>query len=72
MSEEERRYYESEAKRKWQKENAQIISVKLMKNTDKDILDYISQKKEINDEFSVAGAFKAALREKINREKAED
>lgn len=66
---EERQYYESEAKRKWQKEHSRIISVKLLTSTDKDILDYIENKKKDNKDFSVAGAFKDALREKIQKEK---
>lgn len=69
MAEEERRYYDSEAKRKWQKENTQIITIRLQKKTDKDIFEYISEQKNLNDDFSVAGAFKEALREKIAREK---
>jgi len=68
MSDEERKYYESEAKRKWQKEHTRIISVKLLHSTDKDILDYIEAQKKINEDFSVAGAFKEALREKMARE----
>lgn len=35
---------ESEAKRKWQKENTVFIGVKLQKSTDKDILDFLENK----------------------------
>lgn len=66
--EEKKRYYDSEAKRKWQKDNTQIISIRLQKNTDRDIFDYFAKQKELNEDFSVAGAFKNALREKIERE----
>ena len=44
MSEEERKYYESEAKRKWQKENTVFIGVKLQKSTDADILQFLEGK----------------------------
>lgn len=36
--------YESEAKRKWQKENTVFIGVKLQKSTDKDILTFLQDK----------------------------
>ena len=56
MSEEERKYYESEAKRKWQKENTVFIGVKLQKSTDSDILQFIEGKQRQT-------VIKAALRE---------
>lgn len=56
MSEEERKYYESEAKRKWQKENTVFIGVKLQKSTDADILQYLDGK-------SRQTVIKSALRE---------
>ena len=69
---EERKYYESEAKRKWQKENTTIISIKLQNNRDQDLLMYFKEEKEKaaanKEEFSVAGAFKDALREKLRKE----
>jgi len=58
MSEEERKYYESEAKRKWQKENTVMIPVKLQKSTDADILQYLEGKKRQT-------VIKEALREYI-------
>ena len=63
---EEKTYYESEAKRKWQKENTVLIAVKLQKSTDKDILEYLAdcRKKGI----TKSGVFKEALREKMQRE----
>ena len=36
--------YESEAKRKWQKENTVFIGVKLQKSTDADILRFLENK----------------------------
>ena len=56
MSEEERKYYESEAKRKWQKENTVFIGVKLQKTTDADILRFLDGKARQT-------VIKAALRE---------
>ena len=58
MSEEERKYYESEAKRKWQKENTVFIGVKLQKTTDADILDFLKDKQKQT-------TIKEALREYI-------
>ena len=69
MAEEERRYYESDAKRKWQKENTTLIGVKLQHKGDSDIVKYMEQQKTIDPNFSMASAFKEALREKIAREK---
>lgn len=58
MSEEERKYYESEAKRKWQKENTVFIGVKLQKSTDADILQFLEGKQRQT-------VIKSALREYI-------
>lgn len=41
---EEKHYFDSEAKRKWQKENTVFIGLKLNKNTDADILSYLKDK----------------------------
>lgn len=68
MSDEERKYYESEAKRKWQKEHTVLVGVKLQKKGDKDILDYLEKQAEKDPEFKRASAFKEALREKMARE----
>ena len=35
---------DSEAKKKWQKENTVFIGLKLQKSTDKDILEYLKDK----------------------------
>jgi len=67
MPEEEKKYYESEAKRKWDKENTTKVLLKLNHNTDKDLLAYLEQREAQG--LSRAGAFKDALREKISREK---
>ena len=48
--------YESEAKRKWQKENTVFIGVKLQKSTDADILQFLEGKANQT-------TIKAALRE---------
>ena len=52
--------YESEAKRKWQKENTVFIGVKLQKSTDKGILEYLEGQ-------SKQTVIKAALREYMER-----
>lgn len=44
MSEEEKQYYDSEAKRRWIKENTVFIGLKLNKRTDSDILTYLQGK----------------------------
>jgi len=62
---EERKYYDSEAKRKWQKENTRVITFRLQKKTDHDILEYFEKQSEINEDFSIAGAIKMALRKEI-------
>ena len=41
---EEKKYYDSEAKRKWAKENTVFIGLKLNKRTDSDILEYLKDK----------------------------
>lgn len=41
---EEKKYFDSEAKRRWIKENTVSIGMKLNKNTDADILDYLKDK----------------------------
>ena len=55
---------ESEAKKKWQKENTVFIGVKLQKSTDKDILDYL-QGKQYQTEF------KKAIREYIQNHRGD-
>lgn len=56
--------YESEAKRKWQKENTVFIGVKLQKSTDKDILAFLQDKPNQT-------TIKLALREYMERHKGE-
>lgn len=46
MSEEQRKYYESEAKRKWQKENTVMIPVKLQKSTDHELIAFLEGKQK--------------------------
>ena len=53
---------ESEAKKKWQKENTEFIGMKLQKSTDADILRYLEGK-------SKQTIIKAALREYIENHK---
>lgn len=55
---------ESEAKRKWMKENTVIIAAKLYRKNDNDILDYLQGKQ-------TATVIKAALREYMQNHPAE-
>ena len=48
---------ESEAKRKWQKENTVFIGVKLQKSTDKEIIEFLQGREE-----SYNGTINQALR----------
>ena len=54
--------YESEAKQKWQKENTVVVSLKLQKSTDADILQYLDGKVK-------NAVIKAAIREYIQNHK---
>lgn len=56
--------YESEAKRKWQKENTVFIGVKLQKSTDADILAFLQDKPNQT-------TIKLALREYMENHKEE-
>lgn len=56
--------YESEAKRKWQKENTVFIGVKLQKSTDADILAFLQDKPNQT-------TIKLALREYMKNHKEE-
>ena len=51
--------YESEAKRKWQKENTVFIGIKLQKSTDADIIAFLDGKRKQTE-------LKKAIREYIN------
>lgn len=57
--------YESEAKRKWQKENTVFIGVKLQKSTDADILAFLQGKPNQT-------TIKLALREYMKNHKEEE
>ena len=57
--------YESEAKRKWQKENTVFIGVKLQKSTDADILKFLEGKQNQT-------TIKIALREYMEHHKEEN
>ena len=57
--------YESEAKRKWQKENTVFIGVKLQKSTDADILKFLDGKQNQT-------TIKLALREYMENHKEEN
>jgi len=63
---EEKKYYESEKKRKWQKENTVLIGIKLQKKGDRQLLQYIAEKEQQG--FSKAGLFKAALLKQMEEE----
>lgn len=54
--------YESDAKRKWQKENTVQVPLKLQKSTDADIIEYLDGKVK-------NAVIKAALREYIENHK---
>ena len=68
MPDEEKKYYESEAKRKWQKENTVLVGIKLQKKGDKELIDYIEMKKKEYPDKSAASVFKDALKEKMIQE----
>lgn len=57
--------YESEAKRKWQKENTVFIGVKLQKSTDADILKFLEGKQNQT-------TIKIALREYMKNHPEDD
>ena len=57
---------QKKATAKWQKNNTTNITIKLQNKGDKDILDYLEQRRASG--YSCAGAFKEALREKIERD----
>lgn len=54
---------DSEAKKKWIKDNTIIFSIKLMKRTETDIIEFLDKRQEQG--ISKATVFKAALREYI-------
>lgn len=60
------KWKESDAKKKWQKENTVLVGIKLQKSTDKDILDYLEQREKSG--LSKSGAFKEALRLMMQQE----
>ena len=66
MSEEERKYYESEAKRKWQKNNTVVLCIKLQKKGDWKMLKYLEEKEKQG--FSKGGLFKEALKKQMEKE----
>ena len=56
---------DSEAKKKWMKDNSKIISIKMMLKSDKDILDFLADK-------PTATTIKLALREYMANHKEEE
>ena len=54
---------ESEAKKNWMKENAKVFGVRVMRNTEQDIFDYLEGKQPSTE-------FKKGLRLLIAQEKA--
>ena len=56
---------DSEAKKKWMKDNSKIISIKMMLKSDKDILDFLADK-------PTATTVKLALREYMANHKEEE
>ena len=69
-SEAKKRYYDSDAKIRWDKENVVMFSVKFFNTpaSDKDIIDYFNT--HVTPERSKSKIIKEALREKMEREKA--
>ena len=62
--------YESEAKRKWQRENTTFIGVKLQNGeTDRDILTFLREQKQSGIGYQTT--IKAALREYMKRHKTQ-
>ena len=55
---------DSEAKKKWIKENTKVVSFKLMKKGDKDIIDFLEQR-------PVATTIKKSIREYMANHKDE-
>ena len=55
---------DSEAKKKWMRENSKIISFKMMNKADKDIMDFLANK-------PTATTIKLALREYMENHKEE-
>ena len=55
---------DSEAKKKWMKENSKIVSFKMMNKSDKDIMDFLEGR-------PTATTIKAALREYMKTHKEE-
>ena len=61
-------YYESETKRKWQKENSIVIGIKLQKKGDKELLDYLDAKSESTG-LTKPTLFKLAMLKQMDSEK---
>ena len=61
---------DSDAKKKWIKDNTIIFSIKLMKRTEPDIIEFLEKYQEQG--ISKATVFKAALREFIENHKEEN
>lgn len=56
---------DSEAKKRWMKENSKIVSFKLMNKSDADIIEYLSSR-------ATATTIKAALREYMQNHSGEE
>ena len=61
---------DSEAKKKWIKDNTIVFSIKLMKRTEADIIEFLEKYQEQG--ISKATVFKAAIREYIKNHKGEN
>ena len=62
---------DSEAKRKWMKENTVFIGVKLQKRTDADILEFLQDHVDAEKKIGMQTIIKDALREYIKNYKGE-
>lgn len=55
------KYYESDAKREWQKKNALVLGVKLQRKGDKELIEYVEKQEQKG--FSKSNLLKTALLE---------
>lgn len=61
-------YYESETKRKWQKENSIVIGIRLQKKGDKELLAYLDEKSKSTG-LTKPTLFKLAMLKQMDSEK---
>lgn len=64
MADEEKKYFDSAAKRRWKAENTRNLVININKNTDKEIFEFLETLKE-----PYGKTFKTAIKEYIARQK---